>query len=128
MIRKQYHGHHTADGILVWDVRNLLQQAQSLPVEEMALDCIAQFDEDYWYQTPDNVPTCRHITDHMKLVIAASLDYPIILCADGRLMDGMHRVAKAHIENRTTIRAQRFLKTPPPDFVNVGFEELSYQD
>ena len=128
MIRPQYHGRHTPEGFLVWDVSRLLKLAQPLPVQEIALTQIAEFDENYWYQSSDTVPTGRSITDHIRLVNEARLDYPIVLCAAGRLMDGMHRVVKAHLEARTTISVRRLLHTPPPDFVDVPFEELSYED
>ena len=55
------------------------------------------------------------------------LDYPIILCADGHLMDGMHRVAKALYEGRKNIKAVRFEVTPEPDYEDVQPDELSYE-
>ena len=33
-----------------------------------------------------------------------------------RVMDGMHRVARALLESRTTIRARRFRELPEPDY------------
>lgn len=52
--------------------------------------------------------------------------WPIILAADGRVMDGMHRVARALMDGRATVDAVRFAKTPPPDLRNVQPEDLSY--
>lgn len=43
------------------------------------------------------------------------MSYPIILSADGHLMDGYHRVAQALHEVRTTIHAVQFKVTPIPD-------------
>lgn len=126
MIRPQYHGRHTQQGFLVWDVRRLLTLVKSLPVIEMPLSQIAELDENYWYQTDDMVPTGRSIADHMQLVNESSLEYPILLCSEGRLMDGMHRVIKAHLSGHDTIRAIRFERTPPPDHRNVDLADLSY--
>ena len=39
---------------------------------------------------------------------------PIILSADGHVMDGIHRVAKASILRRTHIQAVQFTEDPEP--------------
>ena len=41
----------------------------------------------------------------------------MILSADGRLMDGGHRVAKAWLSGTTTIEAVRFSVDPEPDYI-----------
>jgi hypothetical protein len=64
----------------------------------------------------------------MKLATEANLQFPLLLWADERLMDGMHRVAKAHVEQRATISASRFIVTPRPDHVDVNLSDLSYGD
>ena len=64
----------------------------------------------------------------MRLVRAADVSFPILLCAEGRLMDGMHRVARALLSNRETIAARRFTKTPEPDFIGVAPSDLPYED
>ena len=128
MIRPQYHGRHTDDGFLVWDVRKLLDRAVELPVIDVDLSTIAEFDENWWYQSATDIPSCRSIADHVKLMQAADLQFPILLCAEGRLMDGMHRVMKAHIEGRSTIAARRFDVTPPPDHIDVDLADLPYED
>ena len=128
MIRPQYHGRHTSDGFLVWDVRKLLQKAADLPVVEVKLSDIAEFDENWWYQSADDIPSCRSIVDHFKLMQATDLQYLILFCAEGRLMDGMHRVMKAYIEGRTTVAARRFAVTPLSDHVDVDLADLSYDD
>ena len=43
------------------------------------------------------------------------LVYPIILSADGHVMDGMHRIAKAWMLGQRTITAVQFERDPPPD-------------
>ncbi len=56
----------------------------------------------------------------------ANLSHPIVLSQDGRVMDGMHRVCRALIEGRKTIRAVRFEVDPEPDYVGVDPDELPY--
>jgi hypothetical protein len=41
-------------------------------------------------------------------------------------MDGMHRVARAILEGRTTIRAVRFEVEPEPDYRNCQPDDLPY--
>lgn len=64
--------------------------------------------------------------EHMALVQAADLTYPIILSASGEVMDGMHRVAKAVLEGRTEIDAVQFPRDPDPDYVGRGPTDLPY--
>ncbi|WP_224742320.1 MULTISPECIES: hypothetical protein [Cysteiniphilum] len=54
------------------------------------------------------------------------MSYPILLCADGQIMDGMHRVCKAKLENRETISAIQFEVTPEPDFIDIDPKDLVY--
>lgn len=89
---------------------------------------IAEADENWWYSDAENVPTPRSIASHLALSNEVDPLHPIILCAEGRLMDGMHRVVKAIAEGRTHVPAVRFDKTPDPDFVNVPLDDLPYRD
>ncbi len=94
----------------------------------MLISDIAEIDELWWYRGDNDIPTPRSIADHMRLVEQTDLQWPIILCAEGRLMDGMHRVVKALKEGREKILAVRFQPTPEPDFVNVNVDTLPYPD
>jgi hypothetical protein len=50
------------------------------------------------------------ICHHIKRIEAADLSYPILFYYDYgfviQIIDGVHRLAKAHMENKTTIRAK----------------------
>ncbi len=52
--------------------------------------------------------------------------YPIILGNDGRVMDGMHRIARALLEGHATIKAVQFEIQPGPDFRNCTPDDLPY--
>lgn len=54
----------------------------------------------------------------------ADLAFPIILSADGRVIDGMHRVLKALLNGSQSIEAVRFERDPEPDFVDVALDDL----
>jgi hypothetical protein len=98
-----------------------------LPTIQVLLDAIGELDEPYWYGH-GNVPTCRNIAEHARLMDEADLRFPIILSSDGRVMDGMHRVAKAAMVGHTSISAKQFAQDPEPDYVGVNPDKLPYEN
>jgi hypothetical protein len=70
----------------------------------------------------------REFVEHMRLVLDVDPAYPVILGSDGRLMDGMHRVARVLLEGRTTVPAVRFEVDPEPDFRDTHPDDLSYEE
>lgn len=125
-MRKQYHFRQVGDDTYIWDVHRLLELSQNFQVKDALLSEIKELNEAYWF--PDTHPTTQQIIEHIQLIQNADLKYPIILSADGRIMDGMHRVAKAKLLNHSTIQAVQFGTTPKPDFINVDADALQYDD
>jgi len=101
-------------GRALWQNDRLWRAADGLPVREVALSDIAELDQDCWFGERHQ-PTCRAVAEHARRIRDADPSYPVILSADGRLMDGGHRVAKAYLEGRTSIAAVRFEVDPEPD-------------
>lgn len=52
----------------------------------------------YWFDAQLETPTVRRIVEHVRLIMDVDLSFPIILGADGRVMDGMHRIARALLD------------------------------
>lgn len=127
-MRRQYHWRPSERGRLIWDVDRLVELSQALPRHEVPLSAIRELDEAYWFGEAGEPPTCRAVAGHAKLIAEVDWRYPIILCAEGRVMDGMHRVAKAYMEGRASITAVRFAQTPEPDYVNVDLNSLPYDE
>lgn len=125
-MRKQYHFLPSEQGLMAWDVDRLIELSQALPVSSVALDSIREIDEIYWFDDDEQKPTCRNLMLHMRLIDECDLSYPIILGADGRVMDGMHRVAKALMEGWLEIEARRFEQDPEPDHVGRKPRDLPY--
>lgn len=125
-MRKQYHFRQVGEDTYIWDVHRLVELSQNFATIEIALTEIRELNESYWF--PNTHPTTQEIIDHIQLVQDADLKYPIIVCADGRLMDGMHRVAKAKLQGQLTLQAVKFEVTPQPDFINVDADDLNYDD
>lgn len=117
-VRKQFHFRPSEKGFFAWDVRRLIRLTQSLPVHEVNLATIGELDEAYWYGF-GNIPSVKSIAEHARLIQAADFEFPIILSSDGRVMDGMHRVAKAIMLGHNKINAVRFDIDPEPDFKDV---------
>lgn len=125
-MRKQYHFRQVAQDTYIWDVHHLVELTKTFVIKKVALADIRELNEAYWF--PDQFPTTQQIIEHFQLVQDADLSYPIILCAEGRLMDGMHRVAKASLLKHSHILAVQFEQTPEPDFINMDEEDLDYDD
>jgi hypothetical protein len=126
-LRKQYHFRPSpGGGFYAWDVARLIDLASDLPVAALPLSEIGELHENWWFQTDDAEPTPAAMLEHFRLMQETDLSFPILLCAEGRLMDGMHRVMKAASEGRECIDTVRFEVTPEPDHANVMPAELDY--
>ncbi|MFV5190958.1 MULTISPECIES: hypothetical protein [Acinetobacter] len=125
-MRKQYHFRQVGHDTYIWDVHHLVELTKTFVIKKVTLADIRELNEAYWF--PDQFPTTQQIIEHFQLVQDADLSYPIILCAEGRVMDGMHRVAKASLLRHSHILAVQFEQTPESDFINVDEEELDYDD
>ncbi len=125
-MRQQYHFRQSPQGLLAWDVFRLIELAKDQPVIDLPLTQIQELDEAFWYDLGGATPTCRNVAEHAKLINQADLSYPIILCAQGRVMDGMHRVCKAQMLGHATIKAVRLAQDVEPDYVGVEPDDLPY--
>ena len=125
-VRKQYHFWPGDEGLDAWDVDRLIELSRGFPVDEVALDSIAEVDSVYWFDNVGERPTVRRVIDHLRLINEVDLSYPIILGHDGRVMDGMHRIARAILDGHETIKAVRFETHPEPDHRNCDPADLPY--
>lgn len=124
-MRKQYHFWPSEQGLDAWDVDRLVRLSAGLPVEQISLESIDEVDSVYWF-ADGSVPTVRAVVEHTRLIEEVDTTYPIILGSDGRVMDGMHRVARALLEGRPAIAAVRFETPLEPDYRNCRPEDLPY--
>jgi hypothetical protein len=126
-MRKQYHfwPARAGENWDAWDVDRLIELSRDLPVHRVRVDSIHEVDTDYW-SDGERGPTVRGTLTHLRLILEVDPAYPIILGADGRVMDGMHRVGRAILEDRDEIEAVRFEHLPEPDHRNVHPQDLPY--
>lgn len=90
-----------------WSVARLFELSRDLEVMEIPLNHLGIY---YTYEKL----TLREMVMHMKAVNDADLNTPIILDEDGELMDGRHRLMKAMLLGKKTIKAVRFDENPSP--------------
>jgi hypothetical protein len=124
LMRKQYYFRESPRGLLAWDIDRLVTLTQNFPRRQVPLASIRELDQPAFGE--GEPLTWRSLLEHMQLIDAAELSFPIILAADGLVMDGRHRVAKAVREGRQTIDAVQFPKDPEPDYVGRRPEDLPY--
>lgn len=125
-MRKQYFFRPSKHGYYAWDVDRLLESTRNYPVFLVKLEDIAELDENFWYNGANDVPTVRSMVEHFQLLQETELKYPIVLSEKGRVMDGMHRVAKALMLGHTEISAVQFKSDPAPDYKDVLPDDLNY--
>lgn len=124
-LRQQYHFRESDKGLLAWDVLKLIKMTNDLEVIEVPLSEIRELKEVYWFGL-GAPPIMEDIVEHAKLIFEADISYPIILCPEGRVMDGMHRVCKASIDGHKFISAVRLTVLHKPDYVGKQPDELPY--
>ena len=116
--KKSYYG-EVHDGIQrVWYVERLWALGEDLPVTQVVIEEIDALDQVTWFHEGGPQPTCREVTKHCRRIMDADLSYPILLRADYRVLDGMHRIARCLLEGRETIEARVLDPMPEPDEVH----------
>jgi len=123
-VRKQYFFRPSANGLLAWDVDRLIALSKDFPRKRVRIDEIGELDRP-WSGDGEH-QTWRELITHIKLIEECDLSFPIILAANGEVMDGRHRIAKAHLLGRDTIECVQFGEDPRPDHVGKRPEELTY--
>lgn len=125
-MRRQYHSMSVNGRTLIWDVHRLVELTRAYPVQQVPLSQIRELDECFWFQ--GEPATCRAVALHAKLIQQVDPAYPIILSASGRVMDGMHRVCKALLENKAALPAVQFVEDPEPDYIDADVDALPYHE
>lgn len=92
-----------------FDVPTLIEwcKQKKYPVFDAPL-CSLSIDIIPWNNLHDMLDFCYHV----KRVNGCSLEYPIILAPNGCLLDGAHRICKAIILGKNTIKCIRLQEMP----------------
>jgi hypothetical protein len=107
-----------SDGRGIWYIDRLWPLVEGLPSEDLLIDHVRELDEVCWFSDIwGRRPTCRAVFDHCRRMLDADLSFPIILGPGGDVLDGIHRIGKAMMQGRATVRAVRLAQLSPPDEV-----------
>jgi len=108
-------GHWVALGNRAWHIETVWRAALNVPVEEVPIDAIGELYEDCWFK--GRLVTVRVVVARARRIDDADLSVPVILAADGQVLDGMHRIARAVFCGRTSVPAQCLPTDPDPDWL-----------
>lgn len=116
------------DGVRrTWRVERLWELSAELPVESVPIADLSVLDEVTWFD-PEHRPTGREVVRHCRRINEADLSFPILLSEDGKVFDGVHRIARCLLEGRDRIDAKRFPENPEPDEIqgedDAGLETI----
>ncbi len=96
----------------VWKVGTLIDAASTLDTFSFDLNNISLENPITWHMS-----SVRDALAHLDRIHNANLSMPIIMRADGYIMNGWHRIIRAMSEEKKFILAKRFTENPKPDFV-----------
>ena len=102
-------------GKKVWIMAKPIDMAKDLEVFDLPLAHI-DIDVAPW---GDKKPI-ENFAYHMKRVQHSDLKHPVIMSQSGFIMNGWHRVVKAMLEGRESVKAVRFERNPPQCFTETG--------
>lgn len=108
-------GHWVSLGERAWHIETIWSAAEGLPTEEVLVAHFREVDEDCWFR--GGPATVRAVVDHARRIVDADLTRPVILAADGQVLDGMHRIAKAIFAGHDKVSAQRLPEDPAADWL-----------
>ena len=91
-----------------WSIARLIEISKDFEVFEIPLIGLNI------YGMSPQINGMQEFVGRIKQVLDANLKYPIMLDDDGYVMDGRHRIAKALLEEKETIKAIRFEEMPEP--------------
>ena len=67
-MRRQYHFRKSDKGLLAWNVHRLIELTVSLKPIFLPISEVKELDENFWFGHEDDLPTCRKIAEHAKLI------------------------------------------------------------
>ena len=100
-----------------WFIQSLVKATASLPIVDIELADLDEYlDDNAWFHG-GNEPTIRAFIQHYRRTEQADLNYPIIISPQLGVLDGLHRMAKAHMIGLSSIRAVILAELPAPDYI-----------
>jgi len=105
--------HTYSRGDKTWSVQELIEWSEKYPMELRDLSdfqyILSENPADLW-----GLVTFGCFVGHMRRVRSADLRYPILLDAEGNVIDGYHRILKAYLQGVQKITVKVLGAMPPP--------------
>lgn len=98
------------DGRAVYSALKLIEHSKKYPVFDLPLAAI-NLSTVVWGEKMN----MDHFIFQVNRMNKTDLQYPIILDNEGQICDGWHRICKAILEGRSSIKAVRLQTMPEPD-------------
>ncbi|WP_051052593.1 ParB N-terminal domain-containing protein [Bradyrhizobium liaoningense] len=98
--------------ILVWSVETLIAEATDLPINYRQMEDFSLEKMNFFASYED--ANLKSFVEHMSRVELADVSVPLILAADGSILDGMHRLAKASKLGISKVAVVQFTVDPEP--------------
>jgi len=112
------------DKVYKWHVPELQAAAVNIPVKIARVDQF-NLEVDAWFGEACQ-PTIANVVHHMKYIRDADLCKPLLLSAEGHVLDGLHRLAKCMLDEIQIIKCQQFEINPKPAEI-INFSEFQKQ-
>lgn len=97
-----------------WDLYKIWKLSEGLEVKEIEVNQLwdERYSKVFCWLDEDEELTNLFFLHHLKRVVSADLDYPIILSEERYILDGVHRLMKAKHLGIKTIKYVQFKKDP----------------
>jgi hypothetical protein len=125
-MRKQYQLWPAGTGSGAWDADRLISLSRGLPAHAVAVNSVREAGTACWSDGSTAAPAARAVVEHARLMPDADVSFPVIPGPGGRVMDGMHRIARAMPDGSREISAVRFLTPPEPGYRDCHPADLPY--
>lgn len=93
----------------IWNTNNLIKASAKLKEYDLPISTIAMDG------MPWDIDTIYDFLKHLKRIKEADLKHPILVDNYGFICNGWHRVVKAWMDGKATVKAKRFIEMPEPD-------------
>lgn len=104
------------DRVLVWRVSTIWKCAKDKEIEVETIESFPLENPNIWFDFGE-VPSVRNIVSHMRRVIDADLNHPVICGPNDEVLDGMHRIAKCLFLGLKVVNVVRLEELPEPEIV-----------
>lgn len=98
-------------GDRMWRIQDLLKAVENVPVYEVPLAFLDLSKHNF-----DSEGGLIDFAIHMRHVNESDPDDPVVFDQWGRIVDGRHRIVKALLEGRTTIKAKKIPDGTQPTY------------